>query len=112
MSSVADFQARARARALRATPDTPEFTMNDPPNPQENERNDGTEEATEIDTSMAQNEDATRNEFTRSHNTIRRDGFTVDDVTRFIHRHNLPEGVVSDVQNFQRVFPLSSFVCR
>jgi hypothetical protein len=37
-------------------------------------------------------------------NTIRRGDLTVDEVTHLIQHHNLPEGTVSDVQNFQRVF--------
>ena len=105
MPSVADFQARARARALQVTSNIPEtITAEGAPRSPENDGNDGTnDEATESGASAPQPEDPIPHESTDSNNTFRRDGITVNDVTHLVQHRNLPEGIVSDVRNFQRV---------
>lgn len=94
MSAVAEFQARARAQAIHATSSTPETTLNDTPGPPENK---GTDDERN-DTIVPQHEDPPPD------NSARPDNLTVDIVTRLIRRHNLPEGVSSEVRDFQRVF--------
>jgi len=93
MGSVADYQARAKARAAQQTPIIPEFTMDDGPGPSENEGNGGSDnESTGDGAGLVRRAD------------IQHGGLTVDEVTRLVRHHNLPGGFVSEVQNFQRVF--------
>ena len=80
--------------------------MNDTLALPENERNSETDdEATGTGSSMgtSQHEDPIPDEYTPT-SVVWRDDLTADSVTRLIRCHNLPEGVLSDVQNFQQVF--------
>lgn len=86
--------------------------MDDTQSLPENEGIDGSDDETAgNDTNTVRREDPTIDEVTRFAvtSTIRRGDLTVDEVTRLIQRHNLPEGIVSDVQTFQRVFSSLSF---
>ena len=76
-----------------------EITLSNAPNPQENEGNDGSDNET-----IENNTHAMVDKATFPPNTIQHGNLTVDNVTRLIQRHGLPEAVVSDVQNFQQVF--------
>lgn len=104
MSSVADFQARAMARAMRMNHNTPEITMNNTPSPPENEGNGGSDNE-----AIENNASPTTDEVIPPVNTVRHGDLTADDVTRLIQRHNLPEGVALDVRDFQRVFSQAFF---
>lgn len=105
MTSVADYQARARARAMQSTRNPPDVTMGDAPSPPENEGNNGSDdEGVGSDTDATQREGRAIDQVTSTTNTARQGDLTVGEVTRLIQRYNLPEGVVSDVQAFQQVF--------
>jgi len=113
MTSVADFQARARARVAQPAGNTPEITMDDTPSLPENEGNYGSDdEAAGNDANTTRREDLAIDEAARRTvtNTVRREDLT--DVARLIQRYNLPEGIMSDVQVFQRVFSRAPFRLR
>jgi len=93
MSSAADFQARAMARAAQLTQSIPEVTMDDAPGPSENGGNGGSD-----DESTGNDPDPVRR------TDVRHGGLTVDELTRLVRRHNLADGFVLEAQNFQRVF--------
>jgi len=83
MSSVADFQARARARATQPTHIIPEVTMDDAPGPSENGGSGGADnESTGNDPDPVRRVD------------VRHEGLTIDEVARLVRRHKLHPGRV------------------
>jgi hypothetical protein len=89
---------------MQANQNTPEITMNEARDLQENEENNRSE-----DEAIENNTGTAANEATRPANIARYGpDLTIDDVTRLVQHHNLPEAVVSDIRNFQQVFSKDS----
>lgn len=78
--------------------------MGNTPSLPENEENDGSDDETAgNNTDAVQSEDLTTITRPTVTNVARRGDPTIDEVAHLVQRHSLPEAVISDVQNFQRV---------
>ena len=87
MASLSELQARANAQQTGNTPNTPDIDMDNTESQSEDPENDS-----RSDSGLNNDTETTPD---------RR--LTINEVTHLVHRHNLPEGTVADVEGFQQV---------
>ena len=87
MASLSELQARANARQMGNTLNTPDINMDNTES-----QSDGPENDSLSDSGLNNDTETTPD---------RR--LTIDEVTHLVRRHNLPEGTVADVERFQQV---------